>query len=147
MRIFFLEKEIKTDSPLDQVFEFFSNPFNLEKLTPNFLNFKILTPPPIEMKKGLHIDYQINLYGFPIGWKTEITAWDPPYRFVDEQKKGPYRVWIHEHTFEEVNGMVAIRDKVEYAVWGGKLTQKIFVKKNLKKIFDYRQEMIQKIFE
>ncbi len=147
MKTHLLKKEILVSSSLDKVFEFFSDPFNLEKLTPDFLNFKILTPKPIEMKKGLFIDYQIRLYRFPMRWKTEITAWNPPYRFVDEQKKGPYRLWVHEHTFEEVNGMVAIRDKVEYAVWGGKLTQKFFVEKNLKKIFDYRHEVIQKIFK
>lgn len=147
MLIHLIEKKTSIKAPLSVVFPFFADPLNLEKITPLFLNFKILTPPPIEMKKGLFIDYQIKLYGFPIRWKTEITAWDPPYRFVDEQKKGPYRLWIHEHTFEEVNGIVAIRDKVEYAVWGGKLTQRFFVEKNLKKIFDYRQEVIQEIFK
>lgn len=141
-----LKKEIIVSGSLNSIFPFFADPLNLEKITPPFLNFKILTPQPIEMKKGLLIDYRLKLYGIPIRWQSEITAWDPPYRFVDEQRKGPYRLWIHGHTFEEKDGNVVIRDQIQYAVWGGSLINKIFVQRDLKKIFDYRHQVIQKIF-
>ena len=79
-----------------QVFPFFSDAFRLELITPPWLRFKVVTQPPIEMKAGAVIDYQLKLRGIPVRWQSEITVWEPSYRFVDEQRRGPYRVWVHE---------------------------------------------------
>ncbi|MEO8071308.1 MAG: SRPBCC family protein, partial [Acidobacteriota bacterium] len=81
--------------PIDEVFEFFGDARNLERLTPAFVNFKILTPQPIVMRPGTLIDYRISLRGLPVKWRSEITEWNPPYSFVDEQRRGPYKKWIH----------------------------------------------------
>ena len=95
---FLLSQSQEIDQPLDRVWEFFSRPENLERLTPGFLKFKILTPSPIEMKVGALIDYRISLFGLPMNWRTEITAYTPKSHFVDEQQKGPYALWHHTHT-------------------------------------------------
>jgi ligand-binding SRPBCC domain-containing protein len=78
--------------PIEEVFDFFSNAENLNLLTPGKLNFKILTPLPVKMEKGTLIDYKISIMGIPFKWRTEITDWEPPFRFVDIQLKGPYKV-------------------------------------------------------
>src|SRR5207244_42295 len=89
--------------PVAEIFGFFSDPQRLKDLTPAWLHFRILTPPPIAMQVGAIIEYQIRLYGLPVRWQTEITVWEPPRRFVDLQRRGPYRHWVHEHVFEEVD--------------------------------------------
>ena len=99
-----LTKTTVINKPLSEVFEFFSNAENLNKITPPDMQFKILTPLPIIIKKGTLIDYKIKVNGIPFNWQTEISEWEPNKRFVDKQLKGPYRVWIHEHTFEEKDG-------------------------------------------
>ena len=82
----------------------------------------------------------------PIKWRTEIAAWEPPYRFVDRQLKGPYHLWHHEHTFEETENGTLVKDKVIYKPIGGALIHKLFVRRDLEKIFRYRQEKIAEIF-
>ncbi|TSA39636.1 CDP-paratose 2-epimerase [bacterium] len=147
MREYTLDCQFVIAKPLDEVFAFFSDVANLERITPPFLNFKILTPG-VEMTLGARIDYQIRLHGLPIRWKTRISAWEPPFRFVDEQLSGPYRQWIHEHTFKAVPGGVLMRDLVRYAVPGGVLAPMIhglFVRRDLERIFAYRQAHIEKI--
>jgi ligand-binding SRPBCC domain-containing protein len=137
------------DRPLNEVFSFFSRAENLEHLTPDWLNFKILTPLPIEMKTGTLIDYQIKLYGIPLNWKTEITRWDPPSGFVDSQIKGPYSVWIHEHKFEEQDGKTIMTDIVDYDIPAGflkSLVNKVFVSKQIQSIFEYRRISIKQYF-
>src|SRR3954468_23005074 len=96
--------------PVTEVFMFFAEPGNLETLTPPWLRFHILTPQPILMRAGARIDYRLRVHGLPVRWQSEITAWEPPVRFVDEQRRGPYRVWVHEHTFEEGDGGTEVRD-------------------------------------
>src|SRR5229473_256824 len=86
--------------PLDEVFAFFASAANLQILTPDWVGCSILTPEPIELRRGARIDYRLRLHGVPVRWQTEITAWEPPHRFVDEQRRGPYRVWVHEHLFD-----------------------------------------------
>ena len=95
-----------------KVFEFFSNAQNLELITPKELNFKILSPIPIEMKNGTLIDYRIRLFGISFNWKTLISAWKPERRFVYEQLKGPYSKWIHTHSFETKEDGIMIKDEV-----------------------------------
>ena len=86
-----LERTQIIENPLTEVFEFFADAGNLERITPPELNFKIITPPPIDIKKGALIDYQLKLRGIPITWKTEITLWNPPHSFVDTALKSPYK--------------------------------------------------------
>ena len=138
------------DKPLDLVFPFFSNPENLEKLTPPRLRFTILTPRPIPMDKGSLIDYTIRILGFPIHWRTLITSYDPPYCFVDEQIKGPFVFWHHRHSFKDKNGGTMIRDTVRYAVplgIFGRFLNFIWIQKDLKIIFAYRKKFIANKFK
>ena len=131
--------------PREKIFPFFADAANLEAITPPWVNFQTLTPTPIEMKPGTLIDYRIKIHGIPVKWRTRINAWEPPYRFVDEQLRGPYRKWVHEHTFEEKDGGTLCSDRVEYAVPGGWLIDKLFVRRDVERIFAYRQERIEEL--
>lgn len=141
-----LEAELWAARPREEVFAFFANARNLEAITPPLVRFAILTPGSIEMRVGLRIDYQLRVRGMPLRWQSEITAWEPPIRFVDEQRRGPYRVWIHEHTFEERDGGTLALDRVRYAVPGGGLIERFFVRPALRQIFAYRQTKLGEIF-
>ena len=143
---YWLNAEITVEQPRERVFEFFADARQLERITPPLLNFKILTPMPIEMKAGLLLDYQIRIRKIPIKWQTEISVWEPPHRFVDQQLKGPYRLWHHEHTFEELDGHTLVKDRVRYMPIGGTLTNWLFVQRDLKNIFHYRQTQIAAFF-
>ncbi|MEC9456602.1 MAG: SRPBCC family protein [Candidatus Neomarinimicrobiota bacterium] len=137
------------EQPIDVVFDFFSKPENLEEITPPRLRFKIITPSPIIMEKGSVIDYYIKILGISVHWQTLITTFVPPYRFIDEQIKGPYSLWHHTHTFSEENGGTMIRDEVRYIVPAGFLGQImnfIWIKKDLDDIFSYRKEVISEKF-
>ena len=98
----YLKQEAIIDRPIEEVFAFFSTAENLHLVTPENLPFKRHTPSPILMKKGTLIDYTVKVMGIPIAWRTEITIWEPPFRFADAQVKGPYHTWIHEHIFESL---------------------------------------------
>jgi ligand-binding SRPBCC domain-containing protein len=146
MRPHVYSSELWLPSSIERVFAFFSDAANLEKLTPRRLAISIQTPRPIEMRRGTLIRYQLRIHGFPVKWETEITAWEPPGRFVDEQRRGPYTLWVHEHTFiAKGNGTLA-RDHVRYAVPGGWLMDRLLVRRDLEKIFAFRREQLQKIF-
>lgn len=132
--------------PLTEVFDFFSDAHNLAMITPPWLHFEVLTPAPIEMEVGTRIDYRLKLRGIPIRWQSEITAWNPPHFFADEQRRGPYRLWRHTHTFDEVTEGVVVGDTVEYAVWGNELIGRLFVRPDIEKIFAYRAEQLNGIF-
>ena len=139
----------KINQSIFEVFSFFSKAENLQKLTPPWLDFKILTPLPIEMKKGTLIDYQLRLMGIPINWRTEITVWEPPHRFVDEQISGPYKLWRHEHLFVDEFAVTHMRDTVEYDFFGLFLKypiRKLFIEPQIRKIFDYRYSQIDQLF-
>lgn len=145
--LFMLEAELWLPRQRDEVFAFFADAFNLETITPPWLKFEVLTSRPLEMRAGLRIDYRLRLRGIPLRWQSEISAWDPPYRFVDEQRRGPYRVWIHEHRFEERDGGTLATDSVRYRTIGGRLVNNLFVRRDLAKIFRYRQAKLQELFE
>jgi len=137
-----LEQSTFVPRPRPEVFAFFADPANLQALTPPWLGFRILGPRPLALHPGARIDYRISLHGLPLRWRTEITAWEPPHRFVDVQERGPYRLWVHEHRFLEVPGGTEIVDRVRYAVWGGALVERLFVARDLVRIFDFRKERI-----
>lgn len=141
-----LEAELWVPRSIDEVFSFFAQAENLEELTPSFVGFHILTPRPIAMARGTLIDYRITLHGLPMRWKTEITAWEPPHRFVDTQRRGPYRLWIHEHTFEAREGGTLCRDRIDYRAPGGSWVHRRFVEPDLRRIFAYRRDALMRRF-
>jgi len=146
MTEFTLHQELWLPRRRDDLFSFFADAKNLEAITPPWLNFRILTPVPIVMRSGTLIDYALRLWGLPLRWRSEITAWDAPHRFVDEQRRGPYRRWIHEHRFEEHNGGTLCVDHVRYAVFGGRLVEWLFVRRDLERIFAFRRGKLLELF-
>ena len=129
----------------DTVFEFFARPENLAQITPDWLDFHILTPSPIPMRLGTLIDYRIGLGGLPMHWRTYISSHEPPCVFVDEQLAGPYAFWHHTHRFEEVPGGTRLIDHVRYLPpLGilGRLAHGLLIRRQLKRIFSYRQAVI-----
>ncbi|NOT45077.1 MAG: SRPBCC family protein [Acidobacteria bacterium] len=136
--------------PRQDVFAFFADAFNLERITPAFLRFRVLTPRPIPMRAGTTIDYRISLHGLPMTWKTEISLWEPPGRFRDVQLRGPYRDWIHTHTFEEQDGGTLVRDTVRYRMWlpqplAGAVNA-LLVARDVRTIFLYRHDALLEAF-
>ncbi|CAN5349203.1 SRPBCC family protein [soil metagenome] len=148
--MYVLERQQRVKASRHEVFEFFADAANLEKMTPTQLGFTILTPQPIEMKKGALIDYKIKLYGIPMKWKTVIDEYEPEDRFIDVQLKGPYAVWRHTHTFADAEGGgTELGDRVVYELpFGplGRLVHAAFVKRQLAQIFDYRQGVMRELF-
>jgi ligand-binding SRPBCC domain-containing protein len=130
----------------EKVFPFFADAFNLETITPPWLHFNVLTPRPIVMREGTLIDYQLRLRGLSVCWRTRITSWQPSHRFVDEQLRGPYRQWIHEHIFEPRDGGTLCRDIVKYAVPFDFLVHPLFVRRDVKNIFTFRAEALKNHF-
>jgi ligand-binding SRPBCC domain-containing protein len=138
--------ELWLPRPRTEVFAFFGEARNLEALTPPWLKFEVLTPAPIEMRPGTLIDYRIRIHGIPVSWRTEIVEWHPPDRFVDVQRRGPYTLWHHTHTFEEHNGGTLCTDQVQYRPRGGALLNWLFVRRDVERIFSYRREQLGRIF-
>ena len=144
-----LERQQFVARPRDEVFAFFAEARNLEMLTPAFLNFRILTPPPLDMRSGALIDYRISLGGIPMRWRTRIETFDAPLRFVDVQLSGPYRCWHHLHEFQAAPGGTLVMDRVTYSLpfgFLGALAHWLLVRHALKRIFDYRQHRLAEIF-
>ncbi|MCA9017957.1 MAG: SRPBCC family protein, partial [Planctomycetaceae bacterium] len=108
-RWFELSTQIVVPNGREQIFDFFSDAFQLELITPEWLKFRILTPSPIRMGAGCLIDYCIHLHGLPVRWRTEISSWDPPFSFTDRQISGPYRMWEHFHSFEQIEDGTVVR--------------------------------------
>jgi ligand-binding SRPBCC domain-containing protein len=146
MKTFSLRTELWLPQSRDEIFEFFADPHNLDRLTPAWLQFKILTPAAIAMRQGAVLDYRLRIHGMPIRWQSEISLWDPPNRFVDRQTKGPYSLWVHEHTFAPHNGGTLVGDNVEYAVPGGTIVQRLLVAPDIARIFAYRHKILEEIF-
>jgi ligand-binding SRPBCC domain-containing protein len=137
--------------PRDRVFGFFSDAFNLERITPDLLRFRVLTPAPIEMCAGALIDYRLSLRGLPMRWRSEITEWEPPSRFADTQRRGPYREWHHTHTFEERDGGTFVTDAVRYRLIGpGLLTRAVntlLVAPDIRRIFAFRHDALERALD
>jgi ligand-binding SRPBCC domain-containing protein len=133
--------------PRAEVFPFFADAANLQAITPPWVGFTIVTPLPVEMRVGAIIDYRLRIRGLSVRWKTEITAWDPPFRFADEQRKGPYRQWIHEHHFEEKDGGTLVIDHVRYRAPGGQLVERLLVRPDVERIFAFRKQRLAELFD
>ncbi len=134
----------------DEVFAFFADAFNLERITPPFLRFRVLTPPPIAMARGALIDYRLRLHGVPVSWRTEIAAWEPPRMFIDSQVRGPYAEWVHTHTFEPQDGGTMVRDAVQYRLIGPDIATRaihgLLVGPDTTRIFEYRHTAMEGAF-
>ena len=143
-----LERRQFIPRSLAAVFPFFADAGNLEAITPPRLHFRILSPRPIEMQTGTLIDYRLVLCGVPFRWRTRIEAFEPPYRFVDAQLRGPYRLWRHTHEFSEQDDGTLMIDRVEYQLPLGPLgwlAHALFVEGQLAHIFDYRRRAIDQL--
>lgn len=145
-----LHREVVLPRPLDEVFAFFADAANLEKITPRYMNFQILTPQPIPMKAGARIEYRIGLGGIPMKWRTLIESYEPGVAFTDVQESGPYKTWRHTHRFF-AEGPRATRmvDELEYEVgFGpfGTIARWLFVDRTVEDIFDYRTKIMQQLF-
>ena len=136
--------------PRAEVFAFFGDATNLERITPPFLRFRVLTPPPIAMRAGALIDYRLSLHGVPLRWRTKIDAWEPPHRFVDLQLTGPYRQWIHTHTFSDKDGGTQVEDQVLYRLRGPapftRLVHALLVGPDTRRIFEFRHHALADAF-
>jgi ligand-binding SRPBCC domain-containing protein len=141
-----LHREAVVPASLNETFAFFSNAVNLERLTPPWINFRIRTPPPIDMREGTVIDYQIVLYGLPVPWRTRIDVWEPGHRFVDRQVAGPYRWWHHEHRFEPEGAGTRVIDHVEYVPRAAIISSRL-VARDVQRIFAFRQRALARLLD
>jgi len=128
------------------VFPFFADAANLQVLTPPWLHFSILTPSPIAMDEGTRIAYRIRVHGIPIRWQSVISSWRPPELFVDEQRKGPYRRWVHTHRFLEERGGTRLIDEVRYELFAEWLIAPL-ITRDLQTIFTYRHHTLHRLFD
>jgi ligand-binding SRPBCC domain-containing protein len=144
-----LERSQLIPRPQHEVFAFFADAANLERLTPDFLRFQIETPLPMEMRAGALIDYRLTLMGLPVRWRTRISSWEPPQRFCDDQERGPYALWHHVHEFEAMGDQTRMSDRVDYRLpLGplGTLAHVLSVRRMLERIFDHRRSVIEQLF-
>jgi len=152
MKIHLLQRKQWVSQPLHSIYEFFERPENLSIITPDSLDFKLLTPSPVTMEQGRIIDYTIRFMGIPIRWRSIISTHQPPECFVDEQLKGPYSFWHHAHRFESYKGGTMLTDEVHYALplylpWPiSSWIHRLFVRPELERIFDYRREQFNRLF-
>ena len=135
---------------LDVVWDFFSSPSNLSKITPPEMGFLITSPPQPEMYPGMFITYKVSpALGIKLDWVTEITQVNEKKFFIDEQRRGPYSIWHHEHHFKEVEGGVEMHDILSYHVsfgFLGSVADLLFVKNKVEEIFKYREKKIEELF-
>lgn len=137
--------------PRDEVFQFFADAHNLERITPPFLRFQVKEAAPIAMRQDVRINYRLQLHGLPLTWRSIISVWQPPARFVDEQLRGPYSRWVHTHTFDEQDGGTMVRDQVLYALPGPsfvtRIVNRLFVAPDVTRIFEYRHKALNEILK
>ena len=146
MKVRQLKRELWLPRPITEIFPFFADAANLERLTPPWLKFHILSTWPLPLRIGTLIDYRLRVHGLPMRWQSEITGWDPPHRFVDEQRRGPYQFWRHEHKFVERDGGTNICDTVLYAAPFDLIAHRLFVRPDIERIFDFRERKIRELF-
>ena len=143
------QQTIFVKAPIEKVFEFFSDAKNLEFITPPLLQFKILDQNTPTIQKGTIFTYKLKIHGVPIKWKTLIEEWEPHSYFVDSQMKGPYKKWHHTHRFQATHDGTLVEDTVLYRLHFGYLGQLLtgrWVRRDIEKIFSFREKMIASIF-
>ncbi len=146
---YILRREQTIPRPRGEVFAFFADAANLDRITPPWLHFRILTPQPMSIVPGALIDYRIRWRGLPLRWRTRIEEWHPETRFVDMQIRGPYALWHHTHVFEPAPGGTHMSDVVRYRIpFGpfGALLHRLRIRSDVEAIFDYRMRAIERIF-
>jgi ligand-binding SRPBCC domain-containing protein len=134
--------------PVADVFAFFARAHNLERITPPWLRFEVLSPEPVAMRAGTLIDYRLRLHGLPLRWTSRIDEWQPNRGFVDRQVRGPYRLWHHRHEFEPHADGTIVRDRVTYELPLGRLgelARAAFVERDLERIFDFRRDAVRRL--
>ncbi len=144
-----LHREQWIERPIDEVFAFFADAQNLEEITPAWVGFKILSMSTDSIEGGTIIRYLLRLHGIPVHWRTKICEWDPPCSFVDEQTRGPYKIWRHTHKFEAHGSRTRMVDEVHYSLpFGilGRIVHALKVRKDVSRIFDYRRQRIDALF-
>lgn len=146
MRIREFKSELWLPRPRDQIFAFFSDAANLNAITPPWLHFRMVTASPIQMRVGTLIDYRLRIRSIPVSWRTKVTLWEPPVRFADEQERGPYTFWRHQHEFESKDDGTLVRDTVNYAIPFDFISHGLLVKRDVQRIFTYREEKLREIF-
>jgi ligand-binding SRPBCC domain-containing protein len=150
VKIYTLERTQEVAAPLEEVWDFFSNPGNLALITPPWLGFRVVSGADQKIYKGMLIKYKVSpLLGIPVTWVTEIAEVDDLSRFVDIQRTGPYTLWRHEHIFKEKNGAVELTDIVTYALpLGplGRIAHALDTKKRLDRIFEFRRGYVERRF-
>ncbi|TVQ80740.1 MAG: CDP-paratose 2-epimerase [Bradymonadales bacterium] len=147
------EKRFRSETwipkPVEEVFSFFSDAKNLEKITPPFLNFKVLSQSTEKIQEGTIFDYQLKVRGIPLKWRSRIQDWARNQHFVDTQLKGPYAKWVHLHKFISEDGGTRMIDQVDYALplgLLGRIAAGWYVDRDVKKIFEYREKVIHDYF-
>jgi ligand-binding SRPBCC domain-containing protein len=149
MRSYRLERQQFLPASPSDVFAFFGDAANLERITPAWLHFQFVHAPPAQLAAGRRIEYRIRLAGVPLRWRTRISSWDPPRGFVDVQERGPYRLWEHTHRFERFGAGVLMTDAVRYALPCGALgraAHALAVRAALASIFDHRYVAVRSLF-
>ena len=145
MKVYELKREQVVAQDIEEVFAFFERPENLARITPPSMDFSILTPSPITMQSGALVDYTVKIMGIRSRWTTLITDYGPPHRFTDVQLRGPYSYWHHAHRFEPIDGGTRLVDEVRYVLpYGplGQMAHALLVKRQLRKIFDHRMQVV-----
>lgn len=132
-------------APRDEVFAYVSNVEHLDLMTPDWLRFQVLSPRPVKIFQGAKVDYRLRWRRLPMRWRSEITQWRPDQDFTYEQRLGPYRSWIHEHLFEEVDGGTRVIDRVAYDVFGISLIGSM-VAADVAVIFRHRVGVLESVF-
>jgi ligand-binding SRPBCC domain-containing protein len=146
MREFIFSAELWLPRPPEVVFAFFAEARNLDVLTPPWVRLEVLTLEPIVMRAGTIIDYRIRVHGLPLRWRTEIVEWNPPHSFVDVQRRGPYKLWHHTHTFLHQDNGTTCADRVRYYPRGGALMNRLFVRRDVERIFAFRRDRLLELF-
>lgn len=151
MKIYQLNAKQKLSIPLDDAWSFFSDPRNLPKITPTWLNLKVTSDLPDRMYEGMIITYKVYpLAGIPSNWVTEITQVKEKNFFIDEQRFGPYKFWHHQHHFKQIDEGIEMEDIVTYALPIDPLCRPVnslFVRKKVKEIFKFREKVLNKLFK
>jgi ligand-binding SRPBCC domain-containing protein len=146
MAVHHLERHQRVEAPIDRAFEFYTDILNLKPLTPPWVHFEVTSPAPSTLETGTLLDYKLRLHGVPVRWRTRIETWEPPFGFVDTQVRGPYSLWEHAHVFEPDGDHATVaHDHIRYALPLGPLgatAHRLFVRRDLERIFDYRRSAI-----